>query len=145
MKVVVRAPLFPTEDVDKVMSALKKIFPDIGFRVEGEGKFREVVGECMCSHCLENLRGMLRRQRILDSARSYLYRGREAGLVRFYLNKQAAYMGKVSFCSMEFGESPLGAITVTVEVGDRFDEFVNWLAPATVNGKPVGEVEELEC
>lgn len=145
MRVRVKAPLFPTEEEEKVVSALKKLFPKMSFHVEGEGKFREIVGTCDCSECLENLRMLLRKQRILDSARSYIYRGREAGAVRFYLNKQAAYVGKVSFCSMEYGESPLGAITVTVDVGDEFEKFVNWLAPATVNGKPVNEVERLEC
>lgn len=145
MRVTIRAPLFPTESEEKVVKALKKLFPHVEFHVEGEGRFREIVGTCECATCLENLRLLLRRQRILDSARSYIYRGREAGIVRFYLNKQAAYVGKVSFCSYEFGESPLGAIVVVVEVGERFEEFVNWLAPATINGKPVNEVSEIEC
>jgi len=145
LRVIIKAPLFPTESEEKVVRALEKLFPGVDFNVEGEGRFREVVGTCECVTCLETLRSLLRRQRILDSARSYLYRGREAGVVRLYINKQAAYVGKVSFCSHEFGESPLGAIVVTVEVGERFEEFVNWLAPATVNGRPVNEVETIEC
>ena len=146
MKVIIRAPLFPTEDEKRVLKALANIFPEIKFRIEGEGKFREIIGECICSHCLEKLRNKLRTQRILDSARSYIFKGRESGFVKFYLNKQAAFVGKISFCAFEFGESPLGAITVIVELGDEdFEKFVNWLAPATVNGRPVNEENEFPC
>ena len=143
---VVRTPLFPTEEKSRVLKALQNIFPKIDFREEGEGKFKEIVGECTCTRCLENLRRLLRIQRILDSARSYIYKGREGDIVRFFLNKQAAFVGKVSFCSFEFGESPLGAITVIVELRNvEFEKFVNWLSPATINGKPIGEERNLTC
>lgn len=146
MRVIVRTPLFPTEEEERVLKALTQIFPEIKFRVEGEGRFREMVGECVCSHCLEKLRNMLRAQRILDSARSYIFKGRENGFVRFYLNKQAAFAGKVSFCTFEFGESPLGAITVVIELGgEDFGKFVNWLSPATINGRPVNEETDFSC
>jgi predicted RNA binding protein with dsRBD fold (UPF0201 family) len=44
----------------------------------------------------------------------------------FYLNKQAAYAGHVSFSAPE-GESPLGPIQVIVET-ENPEQLVDWLA-----------------
>ncbi|MEM4729441.1 MAG: RNA-binding domain-containing protein [Thermoplasmata archaeon] len=56
---------------------------------------------------------LLRRQRIRDAARRVLLKGMKGeSLTVFRLNKQAAFVGKVSFSE---GESPLGDITVRLE------------------------------
>ncbi|ABL78097.1 RNA-binding domain-containing protein [Thermofilum pendens] len=148
MKVVVRAPFYPTESLEKVLSSIFNLFdaPKESCAVVGEGKGRYI--ECVFHNHkpLEKFRRLLRQQRILDAARSYVERGLREGEVKFYLNKQAAFAGKVSFCTYEAGESPLGSIIVVIELGKCSpDEFLNWLAPRTVNGKPVGEVSELKC
>jgi uncharacterized protein len=44
----------------------------------------------------------------------------------FFLNKQAAYAGHVSFSAPE-GESPLGPIQVMIET-DHMEELIDWLA-----------------
>jgi predicted RNA binding protein with dsRBD fold (UPF0201 family) len=50
----------------------------------------------------------------------------EGNQLVFYLNKQAAYAGHVSFSAPD-GESPLGPIQVIVETGNP-DQLIDWLA-----------------
>jgi predicted RNA binding protein with dsRBD fold (UPF0201 family) len=47
--------------------------------------------------------------------------------VTFYLNKQVAYAGHVSF-SQQTAESPLGPINVKISCGN-LQKLVDWLAP----------------
>lgn len=142
--VEIRVPVFLTEDKDRVLRALANVL-SVDFAKCSEAAAPEEEGfifECVSESFkpLEKLRSLLRAQRILDAARVYLEKGYSEGVVRFYLNKQAAFIGKVSFCTYEFGESPLGAITVTVYLGGCDPEkFMNWLAPRTVHGTPVAE------
>jgi predicted RNA binding protein with dsRBD fold (UPF0201 family) len=53
----------------------------------------------------------------------------EGNRIVFFLNKQAAYAGHVSFSAPE-GESPLGPIQVILETEDP-EQLIDWLA-----GKP---------
>jgi uncharacterized protein len=78
---------------------------------------------------LSTLRNVLRRDHIRDAARKALYRGLNGNTVVFYLNKQAASAGHVSFTEAE-GESPLGPITVTIQTEDP-QQLIDWLAPRT--------------
>ena len=75
---------------------------------------------------LERFRMILQRDRIRAAARSILRRSVEGNRIVFYLNKQAAYAGHVSFSAPE-GESPLGPIHVIVETGNP-DQLIDWLA-----------------
>jgi len=75
---------------------------------------------------LERFRMILQRDRIRAAARSVLRRSVEGNRLVFYLNKQAAYAGHVSFSAPE-GESPMGPIQVIVEAVDP-DQLIDWLA-----------------
>jgi hypothetical protein len=50
-------------------------------------------------------------------------------MISFYLNKQVAFSGHVSF-SEETAESPLGPIKVNVET-DNPEQLIDWLAEKT--------------
>ncbi len=144
----VRVPVFLTESKERVLRAVANVLDvEVSSCVEeGSGDERFVVIRCLSNDFkpLEKLRSLLRAYRILDAARSYLERGLRDGTLRFYLNKQAAYAGKVSFCTYEFGESPLGAITISVHLEECDSEkFLNWLAPRTHQGKPVGREQSV--
>jgi predicted RNA binding protein with dsRBD fold (UPF0201 family) len=52
--------------------------------------------------------------------------GMSGNQIRFYLNKQAAFVGRVSFCE-PVGESPLGPISIRIEAMDPL-RVVNFLA-----------------
>ena len=53
----------------------------------------------------------------------------EATLIRFWLNKQVAFAGHISFCE-ETAESPLGPLKVTIET-DNPQQLIEWLAEKT--------------
>jgi len=139
MRVIIRAEVRPTEDEEKVVKALLNLF-NVQLREEVSGHVKILVGEGG-REALVKFRRLLMEQRILDAARQYLLRGLHERGFSFYLNKQAAYSGKVSFCSFEYGESPLGPIAVEVETDDP-QRAILWLAPRTVQGTPVEEVRE---
>ncbi len=102
----VEAPVRPSEDEGRVRTALLNIFPDLRVAREGE----RLVGK---GESLSRFGELIRRQRIRDAARRVLLRGMTGeGATLFRLNKQAAFVGKVSFSE---GESPLGDVTVRIE------------------------------
>jgi predicted RNA binding protein with dsRBD fold (UPF0201 family) len=72
---------------------------------------------------------LLRRERILDAARKVLFRGIQGKKIVFYLNKQVAYVGHISF-SQPYGESPLGPIRVEIQCDDP-QSLIDWLTPKT--------------
>ncbi len=126
-KVTVSAPVNPSEDPSKVLEAMLNIFPTGSFE-EGDGV---ISGEAD----LENFSKQIRKQRILDTARSQLQQGagRSTRKTRFSLNKQVATVGKVSFVNYRIA---LGTIDVTVE-DDDLEALIDRVAPVTVDGEEV--------
>lgn len=137
MKVLVTVEVRPTESVKRVATAVLNLF-DGKLREERRGDYIILIGEGD-EKAIEKFRGLLFKQRILDAARQTMLKRASAEGFTFYLNKQAAYMGKVSFCALEHGESPLGPITVEVRCKDPITAIL-WLAPRTVQGVLVEEV-----
>ncbi len=133
MKVTVRTKIYPTEDIEKVKKAVKNLFPTIKIDISEEEK--TLVGKGN-EEAITHFRYLLHRGRILDAARKVIKSGtRKDGNIyhsRFDVNKQVAFIGKISFSTE--GESPLGPITVEIE---SKEEFIDWLVPQTINGRPV--------
>ncbi|MEI6796068.1 MAG: RNA-binding domain-containing protein [Methanomassiliicoccales archaeon] len=127
--VTVTTPLYPTEDRGKVLSALRAIFPEGS--VEADASTIRIT-----SDSLDNYSELVRKQRILDTARAALRRFMAGGKTSFRLNKQAATAGSISF---EEGRQPLGAITVSVEADDEaaLDAFIDKVTPRTEHGEPI--------
>ena len=125
LMVRVEAEVYPTESPEKVLKAVRRIFPRIGFEVRwgDSSAFVEGVGEGF--EALENLKRLLRERRVRAAARSILRSSIRDGVLVFYLDKQAAYAGKASFTE-PFVESPLPPIVVKVEAED-LDEVIRWL------------------
>jgi len=123
----------PTERVDRVTSAIEKIFPGLIMDIrEDRVQAYDGIASLTCFHRL------LREERILDTARLVMERGLVGNSVQFRLGKQAAYMGQISFPPEE---EPLGSIHVQISGDDR---IIDWLAPRTENGEPVGEIDLLK-
>ena len=120
------AEVRPTEDPEKVKKALTNVLP-------GEIEYREidqwsgiVVVEGKNQASLERFRMILQRDRIRAAAKLVLRRSIEGNRITFFLNKQAAHAGHVSFSEPE-GESPLGPIRVVLE-SEKPEQVVDWLA-----------------
>ena len=136
--VEVSAHVNPTEDMDRVQSAIEGIFPGMEYELqEREGFTSRLVGSGG-RDSLELLHELLRSSKILDTARRNMHI--EGGTVTFILNKQAATMGKVSFPA---GDEPLGSIWVEIvaQDADEAARLVDWLAPPTEKGHPQFEIE----
>jgi len=123
-----------TEDKKKVLKALENVFTPVNIREEPSDVGVVLISTCDGHKCLEKLRGAIWRQGIQDAARSVISKGVVGeDTVIFSINKQAAYVGVVSFVT-EPGESPLGPITFTVKT-NNVRQFIDWLAPRTYRGK----------
>ncbi len=123
--VSVDADVYPTEDPEKVLKAVKTIFPAINFEVKWLDASARVEGSAEGYEALENLKKLLRERRIRAAARSILKSSMRDDALIFYLNKQAAYAGKASFTE-PFVESPLPPIRVRIKA-PNLDEMINWL------------------
>jgi len=115
MRVHIKVQVSPTEDADRVMQAVLNIFPDA---------LLEVKEDCIAgtTESLEYLKELLKKERIRDTMRETLTQQSGDGVLEFTLNKQAAYMGRVSLGA----SSPLGDISVRVECEDA-DALIQYL------------------
>ncbi|MEM1556684.1 MAG: RNA-binding domain-containing protein [Candidatus Bathyarchaeia archaeon] len=129
VEILVEADVNPTEDADKVKVALQKVLGNIDLELVGEGDYKKLIGRANGLEALSHFYWLLRRERILDAARTVLLRGVHGNKIIFYLNKQVAYVGHISF-SQPYGESPLGPIRVEIQC-DNPQNLINWLAPKT--------------
>jgi uncharacterized protein len=128
-----KATVEPTEDEKKVERSLLKLFPS--GMVERRTEDAVTVGLAihgMSLDFLSGLRNLIRQERIRNTARMIFLRNAESRILHIYLNKQAAFMGRVSFCA-PVGESPHGPISIEVE-SDEMQAVIDYLAANTVGG-----------
>jgi len=130
-KIIVKAyvDLNPTEDPNKVKVAVEKMLGGIPLRIVRDEDREQVIGKSEGCEALLRFHDLLRREQILDAARRVLFKGIRGNTICFYLNRQVAYAGHVSF-SQSAGESPLGPIYVEIESDDP-RAVIDWLAPKT--------------
>jgi len=135
--VTISALVYPTEIEESVRTAITNIFPvDLNLRNFGTPQLYGEGG----IESLRRLHTLLREFRILDAARRILINGMEGNNTQFRLNKQVAFVGKVNFPA---GEESLGSIHVEISADNTEDliMIIDWLAPDTVEGEPVREIE----
>jgi len=119
----------PTEDPEKVRRAVENIFASVEFELKPHGRGSLLVAKTKGIDGLAKLYNLLRRERIRDAARGVLFDGLGEKSIVFYLNKQVAYVGHISF-SKPVAESPLGPIIVQIRC-DNPRGLIEWLAPKT--------------
>lgn len=125
VSVSISCPVFPSEDQQKVKDAIANIFPDASLERTEHGFEGEGSADRFCN--------IIRRQKILDSTRSMMFKGVRGGKIVLHLNKQVASVGKISFTEPK---TILGTITVTIECGDP-EMLIDQMAPRTVDGEVV--------
>lgn len=129
VEVYVEVEINPTESEEKVKRALENMFGNIQMQIKPMAKGSLLAAEAKGLEALTKLYNLLRRERIRDAARRALFEGLSGNTITFYLNKQVAYAGHVSF-SKAVAESPLGPIKVQVKCDDP-RQLIDWLAPKT--------------
>jgi predicted RNA binding protein with dsRBD fold (UPF0201 family) len=127
--VFVEAEIYPTENEDSVKTAVNNFLSDATVTIKPSVKGSTLTAVAKGQNSLLNLRNMLRNDRIRDASRRLLFKSIRGTMISFYLNKQVAFSGHVSF-SEETAESPLGPIKVNVET-DNPEQLIDWLAEKT--------------
>jgi predicted RNA binding protein with dsRBD fold (UPF0201 family) len=123
--VCIEAEINPTEDKEKVEAVVSNLLcnASVTYKATYDGEILRAEAEGQDS--LVKFRNLLRQDRIRDAARKLLFRSIRSNKISFYLNKQVAVAGHVSF-SEETAESPLGPIRFTI-LSDDPRKLVEWL------------------
>jgi hypothetical protein len=129
IKIRIKVEVNLTEDLEKVKQAVENVFSMAEFEVKPSEKGSTLIAKTKGMEGLSKLYNLLRRERIRDAARGVLFKGLRDKSITFYLNKQVAYAGHISFCQ-PVAESPLGPIKVQITC-DKPRELIEWLAPKT--------------
>ena len=114
-RLTLKATISPSEDEEKVISALKEIGGDEQAALSigpGSAKLTTTNGKA-----LVRLRDQLRDRRIRSAARRQMITGRSGHSTSLMLNRQAAAAGVVALCGSE-EESALGPIYLIIESSD---------------------------
>jgi predicted RNA binding protein with dsRBD fold (UPF0201 family) len=125
----VEAEINPTENEEKVKEAVTNILSNASIEIKSEAKVSILTAEAKGQESLVKIRNILRSDRVRDASRKALFRSTRGNTIRFFLNKQVAFAGHISFCE-ETGESPLGSLKVTIET-DNPQQLIEWLAEKT--------------
>ena len=91
----IRAEIEPTEDKEKVIKAIKNIFPYVEISVEDN----IIYGKSNDGSSLDRFFELIKVQRIVDAALRYLDRSTTGNVVEIKLNRLAAYRNSVNFSS----------------------------------------------
>ncbi len=134
VEVIIETEINPTESEEKVIAAIKNLFPDVKIEIKN-GKVLAKARD------IKKFRELLRRQRILDTARTELIKGKQDSEIVVYLNKQTATVSRINFCDENAVLSPLKVTFRLYNVS--FNKFLDYLAPETKRGKPIREVDVL--
>jgi predicted RNA binding protein with dsRBD fold (UPF0201 family) len=117
MKVEGSVPIFPTEDIEKVTLCIQNLFPGSDVHADPDRL------SFSCSS-LRHLCNIFDDQRIRDTAAMVIRRSMVDDSTSFFLNKQAAFVGKANFTE---GRSSLGDIRVDVLEGGQ--EMISAITP----------------
>ena len=127
--VLVETEVNPTEDEEKVRAAINNVLGNATITVKPEQRGSTLFAEAKGQDSLTKLRNIMRNDRVRDASRRLLLKATRGNTIKFFLNKQVAFAGHVSF-SEETSESPLGPIRFTIET-DNPQQLVEWLGEKT--------------
>jgi predicted RNA binding protein with dsRBD fold (UPF0201 family) len=127
--VFVDTQINPTENEDSVKTAVNNFLDNATITIKPSIKGRSLTAIAKGQDSLFKLRNLLRNDRIRDASRRLLFKSIRGNVISFYLNKQVAFVGHISF-SEESSESPLGPIRVNIET-DNPEQLIDWLAEKT--------------
>ena len=118
-----------TEDLEKVRRSIENLIWNAKFEVKPQEQGKIIQAKAKGVDALKKIHDLLRKKRILTAARKVLLNGLQDKSIIFYLNKQVAYVGNISF-SNPLAESPLGAIKVKINCDDP-EKLIKWLTTRT--------------
>ena len=126
-KIEVTVPIYPSEDIDKVKYAVSNLLNTPNFNEVLMNDITYLTCVLEEREGLDKLREMIKKERIQNAARRLLRKDQNKETLVFFLNKQAAYVERISF-TKPTGEPPLGPIRFKIESED-IDSIIDWFAP----------------
>ena len=127
--VFVETQINPTENEESVKAAVNNFLDNGTITIKPSIKGSSLTAVAKGQDSLLNLRILLHNDRIRDASRRLLFKSIRGNMISFYLNKQVAFVGHISF-SEESSESPLGPIRVNIETDDP-EQLIDLLAEKT--------------
>ena len=120
-KIEIFGSINPSEDSSKVSSAISNIFPLCSTNIENYS----VVAESSNLASLENVFETIHNKKSQKTYKRNLQKNLNKNTSWFYLNKQAAFVGKVAICE-ESDESPLGPFKIFI-TSPKIERIIDWL------------------
>ena len=124
--VFVETEIYPTESAEKVKAAVNNVLGNANIIIKPSIKGSTLTMITKGPESLSKLRNLIRNERIRDATRRLLFKSIRGAMITFYLNKQVAFAGHISF-SEETAESPLGPIRVNIKT-EKPQQLIDWLA-----------------
>jgi predicted RNA binding protein with dsRBD fold (UPF0201 family) len=124
--VFVETQINPTENEESVKAAVNNFLDNATITIKPSIKGSSLTAVAKGQDSLFKLRNLLHNDRIRDASRRLLFKSIRGNMISFYLNKQVAFVGHISF-SEESSESPLGPIRVNIETDDP-EQLIDLLA-----------------
>ena len=104
MKIKISTPIFPTEDEEKIISSLEKIFP-----IKFKKKKNEIVGETQDIDVLKEIKQKILDSRVLNTVLYLIESNKTNNHSKIMLNKQTLIVGKIHFVEEDYA---LGNVTI---------------------------------
>ncbi len=120
LEITVQTYVNPSEDLEKVTTALKNVFPDSIF-ILTDSKLHFSTKKL---EDLKKIKDQVRSRSTLSVLKRFLYYNQNMNITWFLLNKQAAFSGVVAIVEEE-DESPLGPIRITIK-NQNIEGIINW-------------------
>ena len=110
-----------SEEPKKIQTALTNIFPNSTVKTENFS----VHATSNDLNSLEKIYEIIHSKQSQKTYRRNLEKNLDNNTTWFYLNKQAAFVGKIAICE-ESDESPLGPIKVIIS-SSNLEEIIHWM------------------
>ena len=117
----------PSEDLQKIETAILNIFPDIEINKNN----MQITGISKKIESLSRIFEIIHNRRITNVYRRTLNQNLSGNSTWFYLNRQAAYVDVIALCNEE-DESPLGRIKIILD-SQQIEHVIDWLTSYTNN------------
>ena len=133
IQVKIEAQVNPTEEPEKVKQSVENVFGPVNFKLKPKTWGQLLTAQTTGTQGLTKISNLIKRAQIIAAARKILRRSATDDSITFYLNKQVAYTGQISF-SQQTAESPLGPIKVEIKC-DNPRKLIDWIAPRSPTRK----------
>jgi uncharacterized protein len=125
LSIVLRAGVSPSEDREKVLTAVRNVLGDCSYQVEERDD--AVILRSSEPACLLKVHDQLRDRHVRNAARRLLLKSIDGNRMRILFNRQAAFVGVIAAVSTG-EESPVGPLTLELEC-EKPEELMDWLTP----------------